>query len=64
MYKIFYSIIAIFYILDILDMPFMNIFDTTYPINGWAWLLIILFLPSTSTIIKHKNSGDEEWGDM
>lgn len=34
--------IQIFWILDVLDMPFMEMFDTTYPINGVAWFLIWL----------------------
>lgn len=51
MYKIFNSILTIFWILDILDMPFMQMFDTTYPINGWAWFLIWLFIPSTTEAI-------------
>lgn len=55
MYKIFYSILIIFWILDILNFPFMEMFDTTYPINGWAWFLIWLFVPSTETIVKYRD---------
>lgn len=58
MYKIFYSILTIFWLLDIMDMPFMQMFDTTYPINGWAWFLIWMFVPSTETVVKHRNEGD------
>ena len=58
MYKIFNSILTIFWILDIIDMPFMQMFDTTYPINGWAWFLIWLFVPSTETIVKYKDKDD------
>lgn len=50
MYKIFYSIITIVWILDILNMPFMEFLDTTYPINTLAWLLLWIFLPATSQI--------------
>jgi hypothetical protein len=53
MYKAFYAIVTIFWILDILNFPFMQMFDTTHPINGWAWFLIWLFLPSTSTVVEH-----------
>lgn len=54
MYKIFYSIVSIFWVLDILNMPFMQMFDTTYPINGWAWFLIWMLMP-TQTVIKYNN---------
>lgn len=45
MYKVFYSAVMIFWILDILNFPFMQMFDTTYLINELAWFLILLFLP-------------------
>jgi hypothetical protein len=45
MYKILYAAIIIFWILDICNLPFMEIFDTTYPINTWVWFLIHIFLP-------------------
>lgn len=45
MYKTFYSLLLIFWILDILNLPFMEIFDTVYPINGLAWFLIWFFMP-------------------
>lgn len=32
--------LAVFWIMDILNLPFMEIFDTTYPLNGWFWLLV------------------------
>ena len=47
MYKLFRACLAILWILDILDFPFMTIFDTTYPINTLAWLLIWIFIPSS-----------------
>lgn len=47
MYKIFKSILVIIWILDVINMPFMNFLDTTYPINGLAWFLIFLLLPSS-----------------
>jgi hypothetical protein len=43
MYKIFYSAVMIFWILDILNFSFMQMFDTTYPINELALFLILLF---------------------
>lgn len=38
------KIITIIWILDILNLPFMEVLDTTIPINGLAWLLIWLFV--------------------
>lgn len=58
MYNIFYSALIIFWIFDVLNMPFMEMFDTTYPINGWAWLLIWLFVPGAATIVKYENKDD------
>lgn len=58
MYKIFNALLNIIWILDILNIPAMEFLDNQIPINGWAWLLIWLFIPSTATTIRHK-SGDE-----
>jgi hypothetical protein len=46
MYKIFYSLLIIVWILDIINLPFMVGLDTTYPINGLAWTLILMFVPT------------------
>ena len=54
MYKIFYSCLTIFWILDIINMPFMQIFDTKYPINTLAWILIWIFIPSTERVVKYR----------
>lgn len=59
MYKFLYAVITIFWILDILNLPFMQMFDTTYQINGWVWFLIWIMLPSTQTVVEHKWSDDE-----
>lgn len=37
-------LILIFWILDITNMPFMERFDTTYPMNGLFWWLIWIFV--------------------
>ena len=37
-------VILIFWILDITNMPFMEIFDTTYPLNEEFWALIWIFV--------------------
>lgn len=60
MYKAFKSILIIFWVLDILDLDFMQMFDTTYAINGLAWLLIWLYLPSTETITRHNINYEDE----
>lgn len=49
MYRMFYSLLTIFWILDILNFPFMEMFDTTYPINGGFWFLIWMFLPTITS---------------
>lgn len=40
--------ITIFWILDICNMPFMEMFDTTYPLNTLFWCLIWLCLEENS----------------
>lgn len=52
MYKIFYAILTIIWILDIVNFPGFEILDTIYPINFWIWLLIWIFLPSYKDIRK------------
>ena len=52
MYSIFCTLLTIFWILDILNLPFMEMFDTTYPINALAWFLIWMFMPSRVVIRK------------
>lgn len=37
------ELIVIFWIMDILNLPFMEIFDTTYPLNGVFWFLALVF---------------------
>lgn len=45
MYKTFYYILTIVWILDISNLPFMEFLDITYPINGLVWFLIWVFVP-------------------
>lgn len=40
---------TLFWICDILNMPFMEQFDTTYPFNGWFYILVMLFLGGSSS---------------
>lgn len=46
MYLLFYSLLTLFWVFDVMNMPFMEIFDTIYPINGIAWLIIWAVLPT------------------
>ena len=46
MYKIFKAIILIIWVLDIVNIPQLEMLDTTYPINTLAWFLILLLIPS------------------
>lgn len=53
MYKIFYSCVIIFWICDLCNLPFMEKFDTTYPLNTLFWILVFIFLPSTQIAIQN-----------
>ena len=57
MYRIFYSLLVIFWIFDILNLPFMQIFDTTYPINTVEWILIWILIPSVDTTVNISMTG-------
>lgn len=46
MYKLFYFALTVFWIFDIINIPFMEMFDAVYPVNTFAWLLIWIFIPS------------------
>ena len=35
--------LTVFWICDILNMPFMEMFDTTYPLNTLFWILVFIF---------------------
>ena len=50
MYKIFVALLDIIWVLDILNLPFMEFMDVDIPINTLAWLLIFLVLPSTTNL--------------
>lgn len=56
MYRIFYFLLTISWIFDILNLPFMQIFDTTYPINTVEWILIWILIPSVDTTVKYINN--------
>lgn len=55
MYKIFYSLLVLIWIGDILNMPIMmfNYLDTVIPVNTLAWLMIWVFIPTTRNMVVH-----------
>ena len=53
MYKILYAALSIFWVFDIIDLPFMLKFDTIYPINTLAWFLIWAAIPSAGAAIEY-----------
>lgn len=53
MYKILYAVLSIFWVFDIINLPFMIQFDTIYPVNTLAWFLIWAVIPSATTTITH-----------
>ena len=62
MYKILYALIIIIWVVDVMNINFViegvNIkeyLDVTLPINGWAWFLILTFLPGTSVTVRKEN---------
>lgn len=62
MYRVLYSLMVIIWIVDILNMNIMingvnvhEFLDVTIPVNGWAWFLLWVFLPSTSVIVRKEN---------
>ena len=62
MYRVLYSLVVIIWIVDILNMNIMingvnvhEFLDVTIPVNGWAWFLLWVFLPSTSVIVRKEN---------
>lgn len=44
MEKLFRTILTIIWILDILNIPQLQVLDTTIPINTLAWILIWIFV--------------------
>ena len=42
----FNALVIIFWILDISNLGFMEMFDTTYPLNTLFWVLYFLLVPS------------------
>ena len=44
--------VALFWIMDILNMPFMEMFDTTYPLNTLFWILVFALCGGVKITIK------------
>lgn len=60
MYKIFDACLTIIWVMDILDFPFMEFLDTDIPMNFLGWLLVILFIPGTSTVVRYKKEAETD----
>ena len=46
----FNGLMTAFWILDILNPQFMEMFDTTYPLNTLFWVLWFIFAPSITYV--------------
>lgn len=62
MYRILYTLLLIIWIVDVLNMNIMidgtnirTFLDVTVPINGWAWFLLWIFLPSTTVTVRRED---------
>lgn len=44
--------VIVFWIMDILDMPFMEIFDTKYPLNTLFWILVFVLCGGVEITVK------------
>lgn len=54
MFRAIKLLIEIFWVMDTLDLPFMEIFDTIYPLNGWFWFFTIIILIFEETLEKDR----------
>ncbi len=46
--------VTLFWIMDILNMPFMEMFDTTYPLNTLFWILVFVLCGGVKITIKRE----------
>ena len=51
---IFRTAIILFWICDILNMPFMEMFDTTYPLNTLFWILVFALCGGVKITVKRE----------
>lgn len=40
LYWLTHFVVMLFWLMDVMNMPFMEMFDTTYPLNGLFWFLV------------------------
>ena len=46
------DLISLFWLADIMNLPFMAIFDTTYPLNGVFWFLGWILIATNNAYVK------------
>lgn len=59
MFKTFRCLVEIFWVMDLMNMPFMKMFDTTYPLNGLFWLITLLIFSWENDGLKLEVKKDE-----
>ena len=60
MFKTLRTLLEIFWIADVVNLPFMEMFDTTYPFNGAFWFIAIAVLIVESGQIKIFSDEDKD----
>ena len=40
--RVFRTMVSLFWLMDIMNLPFMEMFDTTYPLNGLFWVCALV----------------------
>ena len=62
LYAIFKALLAIIWIIDILNIDFIingthaaEFLDVTVPLNGWFWLLVWLLIPTITELSKKED---------
>ena len=46
--------VTLFWVMDILNMPFMEMFDTTYPLNTLFWIFVFVLCDDVKITIKRE----------
>ena len=51
-----HTLINMFWLADVMNLPFMEMFDTAYPLNGLFWFLtfLICYTPNYVKIISER----------
>ena len=63
MNKIFNKLIVAFWVADIMNLPFMEMFDTDYPLNFWFYFVVFFlwyFLPFLSAEVDKAGAGNDK----